>query len=105
MMMEHQEIDAWLEKGFTLFPDAVPPGLLEKLRALFEQEMSNPEDEEGMGVNTHEGKDYVSALANAQVPEDVRKTLAAHKSGDIHRIYTHHNKETLRKAVESLPDL
>ncbi len=48
---------------------------------------------------------YVSALANAQVPEDVRKTLAAHKSGDIHRIYTHHNKETLRKAVESLPDL
>jgi integrase len=48
---------------------------------------------------------YVSALANAQVPEDVRKTLAAHKSGEIHRIYTHHNKETLRKAVESLPDL
>ena len=48
---------------------------------------------------------YVSALANAQVPEDVRKTLAAHKSGEIHRIYTHHNKETLRKAVATLPKL
>jgi integrase len=48
---------------------------------------------------------YVSALANAEVPEDVRKTLAAHKSGEIHRIYTHHNKETLKKAVASLPPL
>ncbi len=48
---------------------------------------------------------YVSALANAQVPEDVRKTLAAHKSGEIHRIYAHHNMETLRKAVSTLPKL
>lgn len=48
---------------------------------------------------------YVSALANAEVPEDVRKILSAHKSGEIHRIYTHHNIETLRKAVEALPDL
>jgi integrase len=41
---------------------------------------------------------YVSALANAQVPEDVRKTLAAHKSGEIHRIYTHHNRETFAQS-------
>ncbi|HRQ90251.1 MAG TPA: tyrosine-type recombinase/integrase [Bacteroidia bacterium] len=48
---------------------------------------------------------YVSALANAHVPEDVRKTLAAHKSGEIHRIYTHHNKETLRQAISLLPTI
>lgn len=48
---------------------------------------------------------YVSSLANAAIPEDVRKTLAAHKSGEVHRIYTHHDKATLRNAIDSLPEL
>ena len=48
---------------------------------------------------------YVSSLANANIPEDVRKTLAAHKSGEVHRIYTHHDKSTLRSAIDSLPEL
>ncbi|MBL0055189.1 MAG: phytanoyl-CoA dioxygenase family protein [Chitinophagaceae bacterium] len=63
-MIEQHKIDEWLETGYTVFPDAVPPELLARLRDLFEQEMSHPEDDEGMGVNTLEGKDYVSALAN-----------------------------------------
>ena len=48
---------------------------------------------------------YVSASANAQVPEDVRKILAAHKSGSVHQIYTHHDKDTLRAGINSLPKI
>lgn len=46
---------------------------------------------------------FVSALAAANVPEEIRCQLSGHKSKTVHAQYTHHQLETLRRAVERLP--
>lgn len=46
---------------------------------------------------------YVSWMANSDVPEDVRKTLSAHKSSDVHALYSHIDVETMRSAIDTLP--
>ena len=48
---------------------------------------------------------FVSALANAGVAPDIRQKLVGHASAEVHGIYTHHELETLRGAVEKLPGL
>lgn len=48
---------------------------------------------------------FVSSLAAANVPEEIRCQLSGHKSKTVHAQYTHHQLETLRRAVESLPRL
>ena len=48
---------------------------------------------------------YVTSMANADVPADVRQTLSAHKSADVHSLYTHHDRQTLDNAVATLPPL
>jgi len=42
-------------------------------------------------------------LLKADVGKDVRKTLMAHSSDDVHEIYASHDEETLRGAIEKLP--
>jgi integrase len=46
---------------------------------------------------------FVSALANAGVPAELRKELAGHTTDASHKVYTHHDTERLRNAVSALP--
>ena len=39
---------------------------------------------------------YISFMANAQVPAEVRRSLAAHDSAAVHEGYTHHDHEALK---------
>ena len=48
---------------------------------------------------------FTSALANAGVPADQRMRLTGHKSPKVHQVYTHHEMETLRGAIQTLPRL
>ena len=48
---------------------------------------------------------FISQLANAGVASEVRQKLAGHTSAAAHGIYTHHEIETLRGAIEKLPRL
>ena len=48
---------------------------------------------------------YISWMTNQNVAEDVRMKLAAHKSSKVHAIYSHHDEDQLRDAVDLLPDL
>jgi len=44
-------------------------------------------------------------MANAGIPSELRMKLTEHLSEAAHRGYTHHELETLKKAVEKLPSL
>lgn len=46
---------------------------------------------------------FVSALANAGVPAELRQRLSGHADEQSHARYTHHEAEVLRAAVEKLP--
>jgi len=46
---------------------------------------------------------FTSALANAGVSPELRMKLTGHKSTDMHGIYSHHELETIRAAIEQLP--
>ncbi len=46
---------------------------------------------------------FVSALANAGVPADLRQQLAGHTDERSHSRYTHHEIETMRAAIIRLP--
>jgi integrase len=48
---------------------------------------------------------FTSALANAGVPAEIRQKLTGHLDAKSHAIYTHHELETIRCAVQSLPRL
>jgi integrase len=48
---------------------------------------------------------FISQLANAGVPPEIRQKLAGHASLSAHQIYTHHEIEALRCAIEKLPRL
>jgi integrase len=48
---------------------------------------------------------FNSALANAGVSQELRQKLTGHASEAMNSIYTHHEMETIRSAVQSLPRL
>ncbi len=48
---------------------------------------------------------FISQLANAGVAPEIRQKLAGHTSAEVHGLYTHHEIETLRAAVDKLPGL
>jgi integrase len=48
---------------------------------------------------------FNSALANAGVSQELRQKLTGHASADMNTIYTHHELETIRTAVQTLPRL
>jgi integrase len=68
-------------------------------------------EKESAGRTTHERgfhslrHTYVSALANADVGEDVRMKLAGHSDSEVHAIYSHHDVKTLAAAIEKMPGL
>jgi integrase len=48
---------------------------------------------------------FISRLANAEVPADVRKQLVGHSSDDIHRRYVHLDLSLQTKAIAGLSSL
>lgn len=46
-----------------------------------------------------------STLANADVPEEIRRRIVGHESADVHQGYTHHERETLARALEKMPSI
>jgi integrase len=46
-----------------------------------------------------------STLANADVSEEIRRRIVGHESADVHKAYTHHERETLARAVAKLPSV
>lgn len=46
-----------------------------------------------------------STLANADVPEEIRRRIVGHESAEVHSGYTHHERETLARAVEKMPSV
>ncbi|MFP6873570.1 MAG: tyrosine-type recombinase/integrase, partial [Verrucomicrobiales bacterium] len=86
-----------------LFPDlTVKPsstlsnqfGVLMK-RASIPRQVRMPGGETGSRSFHSLRHSYISFMANAQVPAEVRRSLAAHDSAAVHEGYTHHDHETL----------
>ncbi len=48
---------------------------------------------------------FTSALANENVPSEVRMKLTGHSTEGEHKKYTHHEMETLRAAIKKIPSL
>lgn len=48
---------------------------------------------------------YISSLANAGVAPVIRQKLAGHPDAKTHSLYTHHELQTLRIAIEKLPSI
>jgi integrase len=48
---------------------------------------------------------FNSAMANAGVSQEIRQKLTGHASAEINKLYTHHELEPLRAAIETLPGL
>jgi integrase len=48
---------------------------------------------------------FTSWLANEDVPEELRMRMTGHSSSDVHQGYSHHEVETLARAVGKLPGL
>lgn len=46
-----------------------------------------------------------STLANADVSEEIRRRIVGHDSAAVHSGYTHHERETLARAVEKIPSV
>ena len=46
-----------------------------------------------------------STLANADVSEEIRRRIVGHESSAVHSGYTHHERETLARAVEKMPSV
>jgi integrase len=48
---------------------------------------------------------FTSALANAGVAPDIRQKLTGHVDAEAHRVYSHHEFEIIRDALNNLPAL
>lgn len=48
---------------------------------------------------------FTSALANEGAPSELRQKFTGHASAETNAIYTHHELETLRRALMKLPSL
>lgn len=46
-----------------------------------------------------------STLANLDVSEEIRRRITGHESAAVHSGYTHHERETLARAVEKMPSV
>lgn len=48
---------------------------------------------------------FVSAMANADVAQELRQKLTGHASAQMNAQYTHHELEALRAAVSVIPSI
>jgi hypothetical protein len=58
-ILNKTQLEAFIQEGFTILPNAVPPVLLQKLRLLFEEKMNSP-DVSDKAVNTVNGQSYIT---------------------------------------------
>lgn len=127
----HHDVQAWLE---TLPADDRPSaplftslygkasgshgGLSNAFGGIMEKaKIRQPEPRGGKTTRTGKGRQFrafgfhsfrhafISRLANADVPADVRKAMAGHSSDEVHRRYTHLDLSTQRRAVDRLPSI
>ena len=84
-------------------------GLSSQFGRLLKKAGINTLPEKAQGQRTFQAKtfhslrhNFVSIMAANGVSPEIRKELAGHDS-DVHRTYTHHSDETLRKAIYSIP--
>ena len=125
----HRDLRAWLESlpagdrpDAPLFPalHGKPSGSHGGLSNAFSRVMDKARIRQpatGAGERTGKGRQFralgfhsfrhafISRLANADVPADVRKSLAGHSSDEIHRRYVHLETTTQRRAIDRLPSL
>jgi ectoine hydroxylase-related dioxygenase (phytanoyl-CoA dioxygenase family) len=52
------QLDAFIQEGYTILPNAVPPALLQNLRQLFDEKM-NSDDTTHKAVNVVNGQSYI----------------------------------------------
>ncbi|MDF1742033.1 MAG: tyrosine-type recombinase/integrase, partial [Verrucomicrobiales bacterium] len=48
---------------------------------------------------------FNSAMANAEIPQEIRKKLTGHSTNSANDIYTHLERETLTRAVNAVPSI
>ena len=125
----HRDLAAWLESlpagdrpAAPLFPTlhGKPSGSHGGLSNAFSRIMDKArvrQPDTGSGERTGKGRQFralgfhsfrhafISRLANADVPADVRKSIAGHSSDEIHRRYVHLETATQRRAIDRLPSL
>jgi len=46
-----------------------------------------------------------STLANADVSEEIRRRIVGHESAEVHAGYTHHDRETMARAMAKMPSV
>lgn len=46
-----------------------------------------------------------STLANLDVSEEIRRRIVGHESSEVHAGYTHHERETIARAMEKMPNV
>lgn len=111
-----EQLAAWLQKAAgqvgPVFPSLAgnPQRLSEGFKSIMRQaevpaEVSLPGGEQGKRSFHSLRHTFVTWLADAQIPEEVRQVLAAHSDRETHKLYTHVAGERLEAAVRALPTL
>ena len=87
-------------------------GLSQRFKAVMKAANIDAKETEGEGVRRFSKltfhslrHSFNSELANEGVNQEKRMALAGHKSKNVNDIYTHHDIEQLRKAIEKLPSV
>jgi integrase len=87
-------------------------GLSEGFKRIMEEAGVSARMVKGMGVRNQSKRafhglrhSFISALANEGVHEDMRMKLTGQTTKAVHRGYTHHEIETLRRGINQLPGL
>jgi len=121
----HAELQSWLEQiASTDKPDIfIMPGMSEKGpggRHGLSESFKGLVRKAGLDLQTVQGggdrkisrptfpalrHNFTSGLANAGVSAELRMKLTGHSSEAVHRGYTHHELDNLKKAVSKLPSL
>ncbi|MGL5016769.1 MAG: tyrosine-type recombinase/integrase [Luteolibacter sp.] len=122
----HQRLTLWLQENANkdpespVFPSLVntsvsgKTGLSQQFVAIMNHagvdRRTTRSNEEGRRAQHARGfhairHSLTSALANADVSEEVRRKIVGHESPEVHAIYTHHEHETLARAIGKLPSV
>jgi len=78
-------------------------------KAQIDPSVSQPRSEGGRAISFlsfHSLRhSFNSAMANRGVSQEVRQRLTGHSSPEMNKVYTRHELETLRQAVDTLPSV
>lgn len=71
-------------------------------RFIWAEEGRRAKHARGFHTNRHS---LTSAPSNTDVSEEVKRKIVGHESSEVHAIYTHHEQETLARAIGKLPNV